>query len=61
MVTTQYSASFTILSLGSHPFLRKGNRLPHDASYNDPTLGIYVIVIGMINKNTHFLRLQIYT
>ena len=29
--------------------------------YNDPALGIYVILIRMINKYTHFLQLQIYT
>jgi hypothetical protein len=30
------------------------------ASYNDPTLGIYVIVKGIINKYTRFSYLNLY-
>jgi len=59
------SANFKIYmckTVGSNPFFffRKGTGFPPDASYNDPILGIYVIVIRMINKDT-FFQLQLYT
>jgi len=37
-------------NLGSNPFLKQGNMKPPQASYNDPTIIIYVIVKWIKNK-----------
>ena len=42
--------------VGSNPFLKKGKSLSLRGSYNEPTIGIYVIAIRIINKQSHILN-----